>query len=142
MKDYVFIGELSLDGKLRKVPGVLPIALEAKRKEYKGIILPIENAKEAAIVEGLDVFPFESVQEVLGFLNDEIIPQPFTMNPNEIFEQHNFYPVDFSDVKGQAEVKRGLEVAAAGGHNIIMIGLPGSGKSDACKKASHNIFLR
>lgn len=133
-KDYIFTGELSLDGKIRSVKGVLPIAYEVKRLGLKGIIVPEENAREAAMVKGIDVYPFGSLIEVAEFLNNGCGIQPFRIDPDEIFSTDIKTTVDFSDVKGQYEVKRALEIAAAGAHNIIMIGPPGSGKTMLAKR--------
>ncbi|RNC66367.1 YifB family Mg chelatase-like AAA ATPase [Proteiniphilum sp. X52] len=133
--DYLMMGELSLDGTILPLKGGLPIALMARENGFKGFILPVANAKEAAVVEGLEVYGVNNIREVVAFFNGEEKLQPTTVDlRKEFLEGRSSFAFDFSDVKGQENVKRALEVAAAGSHNVIMVGPPGSGKSMMAKR--------
>lgn len=132
--EMLMLGELALDGNIRPVPGCLPIAIAAKEQQLKGIIVPKPNAKEASIVEGLDVYPVESLGQAVEFLNGKQAIPPFRYDIQSAFNQQLEYSVNFADVKGQEHVKRAVEVSAAGGHNLIMIGPPGSGKTMVAKR--------
>ena len=133
--NYLIIGELSLDGSLQPVKGALPIALKAKEEGFKGVILPEANALEAAVVDGTEIYGLKNIKEVIEFFNGTYTPAPVTVDTNaEFYGKQLAFDLDFSEVKGQENVKRALEIAAAGGHNILLIGPPGAGKSMMIKR--------
>lgn len=135
LEDYMFMGELSLDGSLQRIKGALPIALAARRDGFKGLVLPDANAMEAAVVEGLEIYGLKDLFEAIRFLDgEEDFPALKGNNPEDFNEESLSFDIDFSEVKGQENVKRALEIAAAGAHNVIMVGPPGAGKTMLAKR--------
>ncbi len=130
LNKYICMGELALDGNLRPIKGALPIAIQARKEGYKGILIPKQNASEAAIVNDLNIYPIQNLKEAVSLLNGDNSIIPTEYDTRELFEEQNSkYTLDFNDVKGQKNIKRSLEISAAGGHNVILIGPPGAGKT-------------
>ena len=135
LKDYVMMGELSLDGEIKPIKGALPIAIQARKDGFKGLIVPKENAREAGMVNNVLVYGVSHLKEVVDFLNNKIKLTPVDVNTREEFFHSQYeFDIDFTDVKGQENIKRALEIAAAGGHNAILIGPPGAGKTMLAKR--------